>query len=66
MSCSIEGCEAGQRWYVRRPGATVLVEAEIVEKTAKTIAVKMVDIYAQIERYEHRDIEFIERLARGE
>ena len=62
MSIDNNVYEVGQVWFARRPGATCLVELEIVDKTNGTIQVKGLDRYARPERYVYKDIEFIEQV----
>ena len=60
MSIDDNVYEVGQVWFARRPGATCLVELEIVDKTKGTIKVKGLELYERPERYANKDIEFIE------
>ena len=60
MSIEDNVYEVGQVWFARRPGATCLVELEIIDKTKGTIQVKGLGSYERPERYIYKDIEFIE------
>jgi hypothetical protein len=54
--------EAGQRWYIKRPGAYALDKVEITEITEKTIEVLATSVGSRRERYEIEVVSFIEQV----
>lgn len=55
----------GECWYVKLPGATALVEVEIIEVTKQTVLLKQNKEQSYLTsklRYKKSDIEFVEKV----
>jgi len=61
-----EQYQIGQKWYAKRPGALAVCEVEISDITIATVAFKMVSCFDAEERYEWKDITFIEQITSRE